>query len=55
MADKGKDKAPEMARIKVMLNNGHTTSGGTGPGVVSLPAGEAQVLLDAGYAVRVAS
>ena len=34
----------------VYLFNGQTTSGGTGPGLVTVPDAEAQGLVDAGYA-----
>jgi hypothetical protein len=37
----------------VQLNNGQWTSGGTGPGLVTVPAEEAQPLIDAGYATLV--
>jgi hypothetical protein len=48
-------KAPEL--VSVRLGNAHATSAGNGaPGdVVALPPDEAQALVDAGYAVRVAS
>ena len=50
-----KDKAPETIAVK--LGNGHATSAGYGsPGDVhELPPDEAQALVDAGYAVRVAA
>jgi hypothetical protein len=45
--------APEL--VPVQLLNGHSTSGGNGPGVVRVPPDEAQPYVDQGYAVRVAS
>lgn len=35
----------------IWLFNATCTSGGTGPGQVTIPAAEAQALVDAGYAV----
>jgi hypothetical protein len=48
-------KAPEL--VTVQLGNGHATSAGYGsPGdVVALPPDEAAAMVQAGYAVRVAS
>lgn len=37
----------------VILGNAHTTSGGTGPGQVTVPIAEGQALIAAGYAVLV--
>ncbi len=35
----------------IWLFNATSTSGGQGPGLVTVPAAEAQPLIDAGYAV----
>jgi hypothetical protein len=40
--------------VTIMLFNGQCTSGGTGPGQVTVPLAEAQPLIDGGYAVIVA-
>lgn len=40
--------------MKVILRNAHTTSGGTGPGLVDVPAHEAHHLVQSRYAVRLA-
>lgn len=39
-----------MADVTVVLYNGQCTSGGTGPGQVTLDQAEAQPYVDAGYA-----
>jgi hypothetical protein len=41
--------------VSVMLHNGHGPSGGTGPGVVTVPRSEVAGLIAAGYATIVAS
>jgi hypothetical protein len=40
-----------MSHAAIRLHHAHATSGGNGPGTVTVPFGEAQVLVDAGYAV----
>lgn len=40
--------------VQIVLHNGQATSGGTGPGTVTVPEAEAQPLVDGGYASYVA-
>ena len=39
-----------MADVTITLSNGQATTGGTGPGQVTIPQAEAQTYVDAGYA-----
>jgi hypothetical protein len=43
-----------VADVTITLYNAQGTSGGTGPGQVTIPAAEAQPLVDGGYAGFVA-
>ena len=43
-----------MANVTITLWNAQATSGGTGPGQVTIPVAEAQPLVDGGYAAYVA-
>ena len=45
-------KAKDTPLVDVLLGNGTATSGGLGPGVVSVPADEARGLIRQGLAVR---
>ena len=40
-----------MADVQIVLANSQSTSGGQGPGPVTVPQDEAQGYVDAGYAV----
>ncbi len=45
-------KAGDTPLVNVMLGNGTQTSGGNGPGPVSVPEDEAAYLIRSGLAVR---
>lgn len=47
------DEEETLPDVTVYLYNATNTSGGTGPGQVTVPAAEGQACVDAGYAVFV--
>jgi hypothetical protein len=44
MAAQGKHQQADSRLVRVLVTNGHRTSGGTGPGMVEIPLAEATLI-----------